>query len=190
MRCSIRRCHDRRQSVTGNPVANIQHKNASYHTYGELPSVGSCAPDVSLVNTDLQNVSFANWMGVRKVLNIFVSVDTDICAKSVVEFDRFAAEVEDVAMLMVSYDLPFAHKRFQEEHELTNVVGLSAIRHAGFGENYGVLIVDGPLAGMFSRAVVVLDENNTVVHQEHIEDISKEPDYRAAFRALGIEIDE
>jgi thiol peroxidase len=171
-------------------VANIQHKNASYHTYGELPSVGSCAPDVSLVNTDLQNVSFANWMGVRKVLNIFVSIDTDICAKSVVEFDRFAAEVEDVAMLMVSYDLPFAHKRFQEEHELTNVVGLSAIRHAGFGENYGVQIVDGPLAGMFSRAVVVLDENNTVVHQEHIEDISKEPDYRAAFRALGIEIDE
>jgi thiol peroxidase len=171
-------------------VANIQHKNASYHTYGELPSVGSCAPDVSLVNTDLQNVSFANWMGVRKVLNIFVSIDTDVCAKSVVEFDRFAAEVEDVAMLMVSYDLPFAHKRFQEEHELTNVVGLSAIRHAGFGENYGVQIVDGPLAGMFSRAVVVLDENNTVVHQEHIEDISKEPDYRAAFRALGIEIDE
>jgi thiol peroxidase len=171
-------------------VANIQHKNASYHTYGELPSVGSCAPDVSLVNTDLQNVSFANWMGVRKVLNIFVSIDTDVCAKSVVEFDRFAGEVEDVAMLMVSYDLPFAHKRFQEEHELTNVVGLSAIRHAGFGENYGVQIVDGPLAGMFSRAVVVLDENNTVVHQEHIEDISKEPDYRAAFRALGIEIDE
>jgi thiol peroxidase len=171
-------------------VANIQHKNASYHTYGELPSVGSRAPDVSLVNTDLQNVSFANWMGVRKVLNIFVSIDTDVCAKSVIEFDRLAGEVEDVALLMVSYDLPFAHKRFQEEHELTNVVGLSAIRHAGFGENYGVQIVDGPLAGMFSRAVVVLDENNTVVHQEHIEDISKEPDYRAAFRALGIEIDE
>lgn len=171
-------------------MANIQHKNASYHTYGELPSVGSCAPDVSLVNTDLQNVSFANWMGVRKVLNIFVSIDTDVCAKSVVEFNRFAGEIEDVAMLMISYDLPFAHKRFMEEHELTNVVGLSAIRHAGFGENYGVQIVDGPLAGMFSRAVVVLDENNTVVHQEHIEDISKEPDYRAAFRALGIEIDE
>jgi len=171
-------------------VANIQHKNASYHTHGELPSVGSRAPDVSLVNTDLQNVSFANWMNVRKVLNIFVSIDTDVCAKSVIEFDRLAADVEDVAMLMVSYDLPFAHKRFQEEHELTSVVGLSAIRHAGFGENYGVQIVDGPLAGMFSRAVVVLDENNTVVHQEHIEDIAKEPDYRAAFRALGIEIDE
>ena len=171
-------------------MPNIQYKNATYRTHAELPSIGSCAPDVSLVNTNLQNVSFANWMGMRKVLNIFISVDTDVCAKSVIEFDRLAGEVDDVAMLMVSYDLPFAHKRFQEEHDLTNVIGLSAIRHAGFGENYGVMIVDGPLAGMFSRAVVVLDENNTVVHREHIEDITKEPDYRAAFSALGIEIDE
>jgi thiol peroxidase len=171
-------------------VAKIQHKNATYRTHGELPAVGSRAPDVSLVNTELQNVSFANWMGKRKVLNIFVSIDTDVCAKSVIEFNRLAAEVSDVAMLMVSYDLPFAHKRFQEAHELDDVVGLSAIRHAGFGENYGVQIIDGPLAGMFSRAVVVLDENNTVVHQEHIEDITTEPDYRAAFRALGIEIDD
>ena len=171
-------------------MATIQYNNASYRTHGELPTIGSHAPDVSLVNTALQNVSFANWMGVRKVLNIFVSIDTEVCAKSVIEFNRLAGEAEEVAMLMVSYDLPFAHKRFQEEHELTSVVGLSAIRHAGFGENYGVLIVDGPLAGMFSRAVVVLDENNTVVHREHIEDITTEPDYRAAFRALGIEVDE
>ena len=171
-------------------MAKIQHKNATYRTHGELPAVGSRAPDVSLVNTDLQNVSFANWMGKRKVLNIFISIDTDVCATSVIEFNRLAADISDVAMLMVSYDLPFAHKRFQEAHELHNVIGLSAIRHAGFGENYGVQIVDGPLAGMFSRAVVVLDENNTVVHQEHIEDITTEPDYRAAFRALGIEIDE
>ncbi len=171
-------------------MAKIQYNNASYRTYAELPTIGSYAPDVSLVNTALQNVSFANWMGVRKVLNIFVSIDTEVCAKSVIEFDRLAGEVGEVAMLMVSYDLPFAHKRFQEQHELINVIGLSAIRHAGFGENYGVLIVDGPLAGMFSRAVVVLDENNTVVHREHIEDITTEPDYRAAFRALGIEIDD
>ena len=171
-------------------MAKIQYKNASYRTHGDLPTVGSSAPDVSLVNTDLQNVSFANWMGVRKVLNIFISIDTDVCARSVIEFDRLAGEVDDVAMLMVSYDLPFAHKRFQDEHGLTNIVGLSAIRHAGFGENYGVQIIDGPLAGMFSRAVVVLDENNTIVYQDHIEDITTEPDYRAAFRALGIEIDE
>ena len=171
-------------------MPNIQHKNTTYRTHADLPPIGSCAPDVSLVNTDLNNVSFANWMGMRKVLNIFISVDTDVCAKSVIEFDRLAGEIDDVAMLMVSYDLPFAHKRFQGEHNLNHVIGLSAIRHAGFGENYGVQIVDGPLAGMFSRAIVVLDENNTVVHREHIEDITKEPDYRAAFRALGIEIDE
>jgi thiol peroxidase len=171
-------------------VASIRYKNASYRTYGELPTVGSRAPDVSLVNTDLQNVSFANWMGMRKVLNIFASIDREVCAKSVIKFDQMASEIEDVAMLMVSYDLPFAHRRFQQEHGLHNVVGLSAIRHAGFGENYGVQIVDGPLAGMFARAVVVLDENNTVVHAEQIEDITIEPDYRAAFRALGIEIDE
>lgn len=171
-------------------MAIIKHNSTSYHTHGELPAIGSRAPDVSLVNTNLQNVSFANWMGMRKVLNIFVSIDTDVCAKSVIEFDRLATDIEDVAMLMVSYDLPFAHKRFQEEHNLSNVIGLSAIRHAGFGENYGVQIVDGPLAGMFSRAVVVLDENNTVVHEEHLEDVSTEPDYQAAFRALGIEVDE
>ena len=171
-------------------MAKIQFENASYQTYGDLPTVGSRAPDVSLVNTNLQNVSLANWMGMRKIMNIFVSIDTPVCAESVIKFERYAGERDDLAVLMVSYDLPFAHKRFQQEHSLKHVVGLSAIRHAGFGENYGVLIIDGPLAGMFSRAVVVLDENNTVVHSELIEDITTEPDYRAAFRALGIEIDE
>jgi len=171
-------------------VARIQFEHASYRTYGDLPAVGSRAPDVSLVNTSLQNVSLANWMGKRKIMNIFVSIDTAVCAESVVKFERYAGDREDLALLMISYDLPFAHKRFQQEYDLKKVIGLSAIRHAGFGENYGVMIIDGPLAGMFSRAVVVLDENNTVVHGELIEDITTEPDYGAAFRALGIEIDE
>ena len=166
-------------------MAIIKDDNAVYRTYGELPAIGSRAPDVSLVNTRLQDVSLANWAGMRKVFNIFVSIENRVCAKSVIEFDRLADGLTDVAMLMVSYDLPFAHRRFFDEHELKNVVGLSAIRHAGFGENYGVQIVDGPLAGMFARAVVVVDENNTVVHQEHIEDIATEPDYRSALRALG-----
>ena len=171
-------------------MAKILYNNSSYRIQGELPTVGSRAPDVSLVNTELQTVSFANWMGARKILNIFVSVDTEVCAKSVLDFDRFGQGHENLAMLMISYDLPFAHRRFMQQNKLQNVVGLSAIRHAGFGENYGVMIAEGPLAGMFSRAVVVLDENNTVVHREHIEDIEQEPDYRAAFRALGIQIDE
>ena len=167
-------------------MATIKYDNATYRTHGDLPPIGSRAPDVSLVNTKLQNASLANWLGVRKIMNIIVSVDTEVCAKSVIEFDRRAADLEDVVVLTVSYDLPFAYKRFLDKHELKYISALSAIRHAGVGENYGVQIVDGPFAGMFSRAVVVLDENNTVVHQEHIEDLSTEPDYDAAFRALGI----
>ncbi len=171
-------------------MATFSYEKGQYATKGDLPSVGSRAPDIMLVNTRLQNVSLANWMGMRKIMNIFVSVDTTVCARSVTEFERLGAAYDDLAMLMVSYDLPFAHARFLEENELSHVVGLSAIRHAGFGDNYGVLILDGPLAGMFSRAVVVLDENNTVVHTEQIDDIATEPDYAAAFRALGIDIDE
>ena len=167
-------------------MAIVKYQNSTYRTDGELPAIGSRAPDVSLVNTKLHTTSLADWTGMRKIMNIFVSIDTDVCAKSVIEFDSRGEGIEDVAMLMISYDLPFAHARFQEQHDLNNVIGLSAIRHAGFGENYGVRIVDGPLAGMFARAVVVLDENNTVVHQQHIEDIATEPDYEAAFRALGI----
>ena len=170
-------------------MQQISYQGTSYRTHGELPSIGSRAPDVSLVNTSLQDVSLANFMGQRKVLNIFPSIDTPVCAKSVIIFDKLAGGHDDVAMLMVSYDLPFAHARFHKAHDLNNVVGLSAIRHAGFGENYGVQIVEGPLAGMFSRAVVVLDENNTVVHREQIADIDEEPDYMAAYKALGIDVD-
>lgn len=170
-------------------MAKIQYENVTYRTCGDLPTIGSRAPDVSLVNTRLQNVSLAKWPGKRKIMNIFISIDTEVCAKSVQEFDRHGKSLDDVVMLMVSYDLPFAHARFQAQHHLEHVIGLSAIRHAGFGENYGVQIVEGPLAGMFSRAVVVLDENNTIVYNELIEDISTEPNYASAFRALGVSID-
>jgi thioredoxin-dependent peroxiredoxin len=171
-------------------MGSIRYENAQYHTKGDLPTVGSRAPDIMLVNTRLQNVSLANWMNVRKIINIFVSIDTATCAQSVIQFERHGAPQEDLAMLMVSHDLPFAHARFMKEHGLNSVTGLSAIREGGFGDNYGVLITDGPLAGMFARAVIVLDENNTVVYTEQIEDIATEPDYAAAFRALGIDIDE
>jgi len=171
-------------------MAKVQHEGGTYRTHGELPSVGSRAPDFSLVNTDLKDVTLANWLGMRKIFNIFPSVDTPVCARSVIAFDKYSKDYDDVAELMISYDLPFAHQRFRDKHELERVVGLSAIRHMGFGENYGVQIVEGPLAGMFSRAVVVLDENNTVVHEEQIEDMSKEPNYVAAYQALGIQIED
>jgi len=167
----------------------IIYEGTHYGTYAPLPAIGSRAPDFSLVNTALQDVSLANYMGRRKILNIFPSIDTPVCAKSVIVFDRLGAGHDDVALLMVSYDLPFAHARFGREHDLANVKGLSAIRHAGFGHNYGVQIVEGPLEGMFSRAVVVLDENNTVVYTEQVGDIGNEPNYVAAFKALGITAD-
>ncbi len=168
-------------------MPSIRYDHSTYRIYGDLPAIGAHAPDIMLVDTRLRDVSLANWTGKRKVMNIFVSIDTEVCAKSCVEFDRIAEGLDDVAMLMVSYDLPFAHARFNSENDLDNIVSLSAIRHAGFGENYGVQIVEGPLTGMFSRAVVVIDENNTVVHTEQIEDIATEPDYDAVLRALGIE---
>ena len=130
----------------------IIYDGTRYRTYGELPAIGSRAPDVSLVNTKLQDVSLANFMGRRKVINIFPSIDTPVCAKSVIVFNKLAETHEDVALLMVSYDLPFAHARFHKEHDLQHVIGLSAIRHAGFGQNYGVLIMEGPLAGMVVRS--------------------------------------
>ena len=171
-------------------MAKINHEGGTYRTHGELPSVGSRAPDFSLVNTDLKDVTLANWLGMRKIFNIFPSIDTAVCAASVIAFDKYSKDYDDVAELMISYDLPFAHRRFCDRHSLQRVVGLSAIRHMGFGENYGVQIIEGPLAGMFSRAVVVLDENNTIVHREQIEDLSTEPDYAAAYQALGIQIED
>ena len=116
-------------------MATITYDNANYRTRGELPVVGSHAPEIRLVDTRLKNTTLSDWIGKRKIMNIFVSIDTPVCAKSVVEFDRLVAEHEDVAALMISYDLPFAHARFHKEHGLNNVAGLSAIRHGGFGEN-------------------------------------------------------
>lgn len=171
-------------------MAHIIARDSSYQIFGDLPAQGTKAPDFSLVTVDLKDVSGANWLGLRKILNIFPSIDTPVCAESVIAFDRYAEKHDDVAMLMISADLPFAHDRFRKEHDLKHVTNLSAIRHAGFGENFGVLITEGPLEGLFARAVVVLDENNSVVYTQLVEDISKEPDYKTIFLSLGIELEE
>jgi thiol peroxidase len=176
--------------MTGTIVARILVENASYPTFGELPRIGSHAPEFTLVNTKLQDVSLVRWSGRRKILYIGLSIDHEACARTVIRLDEYVAGRDDVALLVISCDLPFAHKRFGSAHDLQVAEGLSAIRHAGFGENYGVEIMEGPMAGMFSPALLVLDENNTIVHREHLEDISAEPDFAAAFRALGITINE
>ncbi|MEX2496339.1 MAG: thiol peroxidase [Woeseia sp.] len=170
-------------------MARVLYNGTRYRTIGDLPPIGSKAPDMSLVNGELQDVTLADWFGKRKVLNILPSIDRDDCAKSVLAFDRLARDAVNVAMLTISCDLPYAHIRFREAHGLQRIAGLSSLRHAGFGENYGVQVVEGPLEGMFSRAVLVLDENDTVVYGEQIEDANAEPDYGAVCEALGIDCD-
>ncbi|HEY5655559.1 MAG TPA: thiol peroxidase [Woeseiaceae bacterium] len=171
-------------------MSKITFKGSRYQLAGELPALGGKAPDFSLVTTELRDVSIDHWLNKRKILNVFLSVDLEVCAKSVIAFDRYAAAHDDLAMLMISVDLPFAHARFRKEHDLQQVTQLSAIRHAGFGENYGVQITEGPLKGFFARAVIVVDENNSVVYTELVEDVTEEPDYAAAFRSLAIDIEE
>ncbi len=166
-------------------MATITLHDNEIHTSGDLPKVGSKAPDFTLTNGDLNDVSLGEWVGKKKLLSIFPSVDTPVCALSTRKFNDYAREHPDTVMLMVSADLPFAQKRFCGADGLENVIALSTMRSPEFGGNFGVLIEDGPLAGLCARAVLVLDENDTVVHAELVPEIGHEPDYDAALKALG-----
>lgn len=166
-------------------MATITLKGNEIHTAGELPRVGSKAPDFTLTDRELNDVSLSRWMGKKKLISIFPSIDTPVCALSTKKFNDYARTHDDTVMLMVSADLPFAQKRFVSDEGLDNVVPLSTMRSKDFGRNYGVEISDGPMAGVTARAVVVLDENDTVVHSELVPEIGEEPDYQAALKALG-----
>ena len=154
------------------------------HTVGELPAEGSTARPFELVGADLAPVASDEFTGKRVVLNIFPSLDTGVCAQSVREFNRRATELQDTAVLCVSKDLPFAHARFCSAEGIDNVVNASAFR-SSFGADYGVDMTDGPLEGLLARAVVVVDENGTVVHTQLVPEITDEPDYDAAVAALS-----
>ena len=166
-------------------MATITLKGNEIHTAGEFPRVGSKAPDFTLTDSDLNDLSLSRWMGKKKLISIFPSIDTPVCALSTKKFNDYARTHEDTVMLMVSADLPFAHKRFCGDEGLSNVHSLSTMRSPDFAKNYGVLLADGPLAGLTGRAVIVLDENDTVVHAELVPEIGQEPDYEAALKALG-----
>jgi thioredoxin-dependent peroxiredoxin len=166
-------------------MATITLQGNEIHTAGEFPRVGSKAPDFTLTGRDLNDVSLSRWMGKKKLVSIFPSIDTPVCALSTRKFNDYARTHDDTVMLMVSADLPFAHKRFCGDEGLGNVVSLSTMRSADFARSYGVQIADGPLAGLTARAVLVLDENDTVVHAELVPEIGQEPDYEAALKALG-----
>jgi len=163
-------------------MAEIKLKGNPIHTSGELPSVGSNAPTFKLVDATLSDRSLADFAG-KKILNIFPSVDTGVCATSVRKFTEQASGLDGVTVLNISADLPFAAKRFCAAEGLENVETLSTMR-SSFLEDYGVRIEDGPMAGLASRAVVVLDENNKVIHAEQVPEITQEPNYDAALAAV------
>lgn len=165
-------------------MASITFKNDPVSTVGELPTKGSKAPQFDLVGTDLGAVTSGDLAGKRVVLNIFPSVDTGTCAMSVRRFNELAAGLDNTTVLCVSRDLPFAQARFCGAEGIENVVSASAFRST-FGEDYGVTMADGPLAGLLSRAVVVIDADGTVVYTQQVPEIADEPDYDAALAALN-----
>jgi thioredoxin-dependent peroxiredoxin len=165
-------------------MATITFKGNPIHTSGELPKVGSTAPGFSLTKTDLSDASLADFSGKKRLLNIVPSLDTGVCAASTRRFNQEAAGIPGTVILIVSCDLPFAQKRFCEAEGIENVVPLSEMRHKGFGESYGVRIVDGPLAGLLARAVIVVDDKDRVVYTQQVPEIAQEPDYAKALAAL------
>ncbi len=166
-------------------MAKITLKGNAINTLGSLPSVGTVAPDFKLTKTDLSDVSLADYKGKKLVLNIFPSLDTSVCATSVRKFNAEAEKLNNTVVLCISRDLPFAHSRFCAAEGLSNVVSLSELRDDNFSKAYGVRIVDGPLAGVHSRALLVLDENAKVLFSEQVPEIVQEPDYAGAIKVLS-----
>jgi thiol peroxidase len=161
-------------NLGGNPV----------EVAGNFPQKGQKAPAFSLVGNGLADVALSSFAGKRKVLNIFPSVDTPTCAMSVRQFNQQASSLSNAVVLCISADLPFAQGRFCGAEGLDNVINLSTMRGREFLNNYGVELVSGPLVGVSARAVVVLDENDVVLHSELVADIKDEPDYAAALAVL------
>jgi thiol peroxidase len=166
-------------------MATVTLKGNSIHTSGDLPKVGAKAPAVHLVDKDLNDITLNDFKGKKKLLNIVPSLDTSVCATSTRKFNQFAAGRDDVVMLVISADLPFAQARFCGAEHIDKVIPLSTMRSNQFSKDYGVLITDGPLAGITARAVVVLDQNDKVIYTQLVPEIAQEPDYDKAMAALG-----
>ncbi len=165
-------------------MAKITLKGNTVNTHGNLPVKGSMAPDFTAVNTELSEVKLSDYRGKKVVLNIFPSVDTGTCAASVRQFNKEAQEMENTVVLCVSMDLPFAHGRFCGAEGLENVVSVSVFRSPEFGKDYGVEMVDGPLKGLMSRAVVIVNEEGKVIYTQQVPEIVDEPEYEPAISAV------
>ncbi|MES2217542.1 MAG: thiol peroxidase [Pseudomonadota bacterium] len=166
-------------------MAKITLKGNPVNTSGTLPKIGSKAPEFTLTKTDLNELTLKENIGKFIVLNIFPSLDTGTCANSVRRFNEAANKLKNTLILCVSEDLPFAQKRFCGAEKLTNVCPVSAFRSPEFGEDYGLTIVDGPLKGLLSRCVIILDEQGTVIYTQQVPEITEEPNYDSALQALG-----
>lgn len=158
-------------------MATIELKGEPVQTIGTLPQVGTQAPDFSLTRTDLGEIKLKNYLGKKIILNIFPSLDTATCASAMKHFNEIATKHPDLLILCISADLPFAQKRFCSTECLSNVIPVSVFRHPHFGNDYGVTIKDGPLEGLLSRAVVMLDEKGKVIYTEQVKEITAEPNY-------------
>jgi len=166
-------------------MATVTLKGNAINTSGKLPEVGSKAPDFNLVKTDLSTCNLNDYKGHKLVLNIFPSIDTGTCAQSVRQFNKEASKLENTKVLCISRDLPFAQSRFCGAEGIENVTNLSDFKDNNFGKAYGLDFTDGPLEGLHSRAVIVLDENGTVTYAEQVPEIVDEPNYKAALDALA-----
>ncbi|PIB37536.1 lipid hydroperoxide peroxidase [Reichenbachiella sp. 5M10] len=166
-------------------MSTITLKGNEIHTSSELPTVGSQAPDFNLVKSDLSGVSLAEFAGSKLILNIFPSVDTGTCAASVRKFNQEASKLDNTKVLCVSRDLPFALGRFCGAEGIENVTTASDFVDGSFGQNYGLDIIDGPLRGLHSRCIIVLDEKGTVLYTEQVAETVDEPNYDAAMAALA-----
>ena len=162
----------------------VYFKGIPCHTYGTVPQVGTDAPCFHLTGADLNRVQCLDFKGQRVVLNIFPSLDTEVCARSVRRFNQEAASIENTAVICVSMDLPFAMKRFCTAEGIENVIVASAFRSPLFGQKFGVQLCYGPLAGLLTRAVVIIGEDRKIIYQEVVEEITEEPDYNAALSVL------
>jgi len=165
-------------------MAKITLKGNPVNTSGNLPVKGTQAPDFTLVKSDLGSLSLSDLKGKKVILNIFPSLDTSVCAASVRKFNQLAAGKDNVKVLAISKDLPFAHGRFCTTEGIANVVTLSGFRDNSFGKSYGVDITDGPLAGLYARCIVVIDEKGKVLYNQQVPEITIEPDYDSALAAL------
>jgi len=165
-------------------MATVTLKGNAFETIGTLPAKAAAAPAFTLVKTDLSEATLANYKGKRVVLNIFPSIDTPVCAASVRQFNKAAGELTNTVVLCISADLPFAHSRFCETDGLKNVESLSVFRSPAFGKDYGVTATTGPLAGLLSRAIVIIDTDGKVLYTEQVPEIAQEPNYSAALAAL------